>query len=152
MKKIFVDDANQATIVCPKCGFEKNIDVTDFKNTQKKLKVKCKCGETHPFIIEFRRRYRKDVSLPGEYINQGKGEQGEIIIRELSMSGIRFESLRPHKISTNDTLDVTFNLDNPMRSKIRRVFKAIWVRDRMIGANCSDPRLYEKDLGFYLKV
>jgi hypothetical protein len=152
MKKAYVDDTNHVTIICPKCGFEKDIDTTNFKGTQKQLKTECICGEIHQFTLEFRKQYRKSVRLPGKYVVQGKREKGEIIIRELSMKGIRFESLKPHKISINDTLDVTFNLDNPMRSEIRRIFKAIWIRNRMVGANCIEPRLYEKDLGFYLQI
>jgi len=148
MKKVYVNDTNKVTIICSKCGFEKNIDVKNIRHTRKKLRVKCRCGETFQFIIEFRKRYRKNVRLAGEYIIQGKGGNGEIIIKDISLSGIRFESLKPHKISTNDTLDVTFKLDNPVRSAIRRVFKVIWVRDRMIGANCSEPKLYEKDWDF----
>ena len=108
MKKIYVNDTNQATIICPKCGFEKKVDVTDFKDTQKKLKAKCQCGETHRITIEFRKKYRKDVRLPGEYIIQGKGERGEIIIRELSLTGVRFESLKPHQISTDRSVHLTF--------------------------------------------
>jgi hypothetical protein len=152
MKKIYVNDTGYVTIVCPHCGFEKNIDTTSFNGTQKNLKVECKCGEFLEFILEFRKYYRKNVSLAGEYIVQGKREKGEMIIRELSMKGIRFESLKPHKISINDTLDVAFRLDNPLRSEIRRIFKAIWIRNRMVGANCIEPKLYEKDLGFYLQI
>ena len=151
MKKLYVDDTNYVTIVCPDCGFEKNFDTTHFKGTQKKLKTECKCGEVHEFIIEFRKRYRKSVRLAGVYSVQGKKEMGEMIIRELSMKGIRFESLKPHKISIEDKLDVSFKLDNPLRSEIRRIFKVIWIRNRMVGANCIEPRLYEKDLGFYLQ-
>jgi hypothetical protein len=152
MKKVYADDTNTVTIICPKCGFEKNIDMTKFEGRQQTLKVECRCGEINQFIVEFRKQYRKDVSLPGEYIVRQNKEKGEMLIRELSLKGIRFESLRPHKISTNDTLDVTFKLDNPMRSKISRTFKVIWIRDRMIGANCIEPKLYEKDLGFYLQI
>jgi hypothetical protein len=152
MKKVYVDDTNQVTIICPKCGFEKNIDTTNFKGTPKKMKTECRCGEIHQFTLEFRKQYRKNVRLSGEYIARKKGEKVEIIIRELSMKGLRFESLRPHNLSKNDTLDVTFKLDNPMRSEIRRIFKVIWIRDRMVGANCIEPQLYEKDLGFYLQI
>ena len=151
MKKVYVDDTNTATIICHECGFEKNIDMTSFDRTQKKLKVECRCGEMLQFIAEFRKQYRKSVMLPGEYIDRQNANKGEILIRELSLKGIRFESLKPHNISKNDALDVTFKLDNPMRSKISRIFKVIWVRDRMVGANCIEPKLYEKDLGFYLQ-
>jgi len=34
MTKIYVNDANQATIVCPKCGFAKTMDTTNYKETQ----------------------------------------------------------------------------------------------------------------------
>ena len=151
MKKLYVDDTNYVTIVCPDCGFEKNFDTTHFKGTQKKLKAECKCGEVHEFIIEFRKQYRKSVRLAGVYSVQGKREKGEMVIRELSMKGIRFESLNPHNISIKDKLDVSFKLDNPMRTEVRRIFKAIWIKNRMVGANCIEPRLYEKDLGFYLQ-
>lgn len=151
MKKVYVDDANQATMICPKCGYEKTVDVTEFKDTQKRLKAKCKCGETYRFTIEFRTKYRKDVRLPGEYIVKKTGEKGEAIIRELSLTGVRFESLRPHQISTDDTLEVNFKLDNPLKSEIRKKVKVIWVRDRIVGAHYTETKLYEKDLGFYLK-
>lgn len=151
MKKVYVDETHQATIICPKCGFEKSVDVTEFKNTQKKLKATCKCGETYRFTIEFRTKYRKNVRLPGEYTVKKKGEKGEIIIRELSLTGIRFESLKPHQISTDDTLEVTFKLDNPRRSEISKLVKVIWIRDRTVGARYTESKLYEKDLGFYLK-
>ena len=152
MKKVYVDDTNQATIICPKCGFEKNLDVTDFKDTPKSLKAKCKCGETHRFTIEFRKKYRKNVRLPGEYIAKEKGGKGEIIIRELSLTGIRFESMRPHRISIDDMLEMKFILDNPMKSEISKLAKVIWVKDRVVGANFSETELYAQVLGFYLRT
>ena len=152
MEKVYVDDTNQATIICPSCGFTKKIDTTKFRNTQKRVKAKCKCGEVFQVTFEFRKHYRKNVRLPGEYIVPGKAEKGEVIIRDLSLGGIRFESLRPHQISTDDTLEVKFKLDNPLRSEICKLVKVKWVRDRIIGAKYSETKLYEKDLGFYLRT
>ena len=151
MKKVYVDDTHQATIICPKCGFEKTLNVTEFKNSQKKLKAKCNCGETYRFTIEFRTKYRKDVRLPGEYVAKETGEKGEIIIRELSLTGVRFESLKPHQISTDNILEVKFKLDNPLRKEICKLVKVIWIKDRIVGAHYIEKKLYEKDLGFYLK-
>ena len=151
MKKVYVDDNDEAIIICPKCGFEKKVDVTKFKDSPKNVTAKCKCGETHRFTIEFRKTYRKDVRLPGEYIAKKKGDIGEIIIRELSLAGIRFESLKPHKISLNNILEVKFKLDNPLKSEIRKLVKVIWIKDRFVGANFTETKFYEKDLGFYLK-
>jgi len=151
MKKIYVDETNQAIIICPKCGLEKNIDVTDFKGTHKKIKAKCRCGEIFRFALEYRKHYRKKVRLPGEYSVQGKNERGEIIIEDISASGIRFASLKPHYISRNDTVELKFTLDNPMRTQLRELVKIIWIIDRNVGAEYIDPKSLEKDLGFYLK-
>lgn len=148
MNTVLIGNNNQARIICPKCRFETNIDVTKFQNTKRKLKAKCKCGEIFRFTIEFRTQYRKDVMLPGEYSIQGK--KGEIIIRNLSMSGIRFESFMPPPISADDTLEVTFKLDNPSKKEIRKAVKVIWVDGLMVGTKFIERNLYEKDLGFYL--
>jgi len=125
MKKIYVDDTNKAMIVCPKCGFVKTIDTTNYKETQKRLKANCKSGEVIKFTLEFRKHYRKDIRLHGEYIIQQSGEKGEVVIEDLSMSGIRFESLKPHQISTGDTLEVKFKLDNLSQTEIRKLVKVM---------------------------
>ena len=68
MDKVYVDENNRALIICPKCGFEKNIDARKFRNTKNMIKGKCKCKEAFQFVIENRKHYRKNVSLAGEYI------------------------------------------------------------------------------------
>ena len=147
---VWVGDKNQPSIVCPKCRFETKIDITKYKNNKRQLKAKCKCGEIFQFTIEFRKQYRKNVKLPGEYAIQGKKEKGEIIIRDLSLSGIRFESFEPHQISTDDILEVRFRLDNTSKKEIRKIVNVIWVDKLAVGAQFSDRKLYEKDLGFFL--
>ncbi len=151
MKKIYVDDSNIATIICPKCSLEKNIDVTNFKDTHKRLKAKCRCGEIFRFTLEYRKHFRKKVRLAGEYVVQGKDEKGEIIIEDISATGIRFASLKPHYISRNDTVELKFTLDNPMRTQIKELVKIVWIIDRNVGAQFIGPKSYEKDLAFYLK-
>jgi hypothetical protein len=152
MKKIYADHTNQATIICPKCGLEKNIDVTKFKDTHKRLKAKCRCGEIFRFTLEYRMHYRKKVRLAGEYLVQGKNEKGEIIIEDISAGGVRFASLKPHYISRNDTVELKFTLDNPMRTQIRELVKIVWIIDRNVGAQFIYPKSLQKDLGFYLKT
>ena len=152
MKKVYVDDTNQATIICPKCGFEKNTDVTNFKNTQKKLIAKCRCGEVFRLTLEFRKHYRKKVRLHGEYFVQGRDEKGEIIIEDISAGGIRFASLKPHYISKNDTVKLKFTLDNTMKTEIHKLVKIIWIIDRTVGVEFIDSKSLEKDLGYYLKT
>ena len=152
MKKVYVDDANQAAIICPECGLKKNMDVTDFKDTHKKLKAKCRCGEVFSLTLEFRKQHRKKVRLHGEYLIQGKNEKGKINIEDISLGGIRFASLEPHYISRNDTVELKFTLDNPMKTEIHTPVKIRWIIDHNVGGQFFDPKSLEKDLGLYLQA
>jgi hypothetical protein len=146
----WMSDNNQSTMTCPRCGFDINIDPKEFKSAQRRQTAECRCGKIFEFTIEYRKQYRKNVKLSGEYSIQEKGQKGEIIVTDLSLSGIRFESLIPHQILPDDTLEVLFKLDNPPRKEIRKIVKAIWVDDRIVGAQYNERDLYEKDLALYL--
>ncbi|MBW2490091.1 MAG: PilZ domain-containing protein [Deltaproteobacteria bacterium] len=152
MYTIYPDDTNQVLIICSKCGSEQNINVTKFKDTQKKLKDRCRCGEPYEFTIEFRKKYRKDVELPGKYIHPGTGEKGDIMIRDLSMIGIRFECLNPHHILKDDIVKVKFKLDDSKKSELQKQVKVVWVKDRIIGSYYIETKLYREDLEFFLKT
>ena len=151
MTKFYVNDTNQTTIVCPKCGFAKTIDTTNYKETQKRLKANCKCGEVFKFTLEFRKHYRKDVRLSGEYTIKQSKTKGEIMVQNLSISGIQFTCFRPHRILKDDTLELKFNLDNPARTEIRKSAKVMWVRNRDVGAHYIELKSFEQDLSFYLR-
>ena len=152
MQKVYVDYTNQVKIICPKCELEKLINVFKFKDTHKRLKAKCRCGEVFRLTLEFREHYRKKVRLPGEYFVQGKDEEGEIIIEDISASGIRFASLKPHYISRDDIVELKFTLDDPMKTEIHTPIKIKWIIDRNVGAQFKNPKSLEKDLGFYLRT
>jgi len=150
MNIFWIDDNNEVTIICPKCGIDTKIDAEKFRNGERNQSTQCKCGEIFQFIIEYRKQFRRDVSLAGEYNTQEKGQKGEIVIKDLSLAGIRFESLMPHQISPEDTLEVTFKLDKPSGKEIRKTVKVVWVDDRIVGAQFNERHLHEKDLAFYL--
>ncbi|MGB5993590.1 MAG: PilZ domain-containing protein [Desulfobacterales bacterium] len=134
MGKFYVDENNQARIVCHKCGINKNLDVTKFKDTHKRLKAKCRCGEVFRLTLDFRRHYRKNVRLAGEYFVQEKDEKGEILIEDISMTGINFATLKPHNFSKDDTVELKFTLNNPMRTRVQESVKIIRIIDRNVGA------------------
>jgi hypothetical protein len=150
MEKVFVGRTNKVKILCPKCELEKNINVFKFKDTHKRLKAKCKCGEEFRLSLDFRKHYRKNVQLTGEYYVQGKYEKEEILIEDISKVGIRFATLKPHNFSKDDLVELKFNLDNPMRTEVRIRVKILWINDRTVGAQFNNPDLLEKDLVFYL--
>jgi hypothetical protein len=98
----------------------KKTNVFKFKDTHKRLKAKCKCGEVFRVELEFRRYYRNEVRLAGEYFFQEKDERGDILIEDISMTGIRFSSLKPHNISKDDSVELKFTLTNQRKTEIQR--------------------------------
>ena len=138
MEKVFVDENNRSTIICRKCGLNKNMDVTKFKDTHRRIKAKCKCGEIFQFILEFRQSHRKNLRLAGEYIVRGKKERGDMLIDEISASGIRFASLNPHNISKDDLVELKFVLNNSWRTEVQELVKIIWIDNRNVGARYTD--------------
>ena len=117
----------------------------------RRLKAKRRCSEVFGFFLEFRKNYPKKARLPGEYIIQRRGKKGDLIVEDLSMGGIRFENLGPHQVSIDDMLEVKFNLDNPLRSEIRKMVRVIWVRARMAGVIYNGPIRNGNGLGFYIR-
>jgi len=150
MEKVYVDHTNRVKIICPKCGLEKNKIVSKFKDTHKRLKAKCKCGEVFQLALDFRKYYRKNAQLTGKYFVKGKNETREIIIEDISKTGIKFATLEPHYFSKGDLVELKITLDTQMRMEVRTSVKIIWIIDRNVGAQFINPKLLEKDLGLYL--
>jgi len=152
MKKVYVDNSNLVKIACPKCGLEQNKNVFKFKDSHKRLKANCKCGEVFRFTLDFRKYYRKIVRLAGEYIVKGKDEKGEIVVQDISTTGVRFSILEPNHISRNDIVELKFNLDTPLEMEVRTLVKIRWINDQYVGAQFLNPKPLERDLKFYLRT
>ena len=128
----------------------KKTNVFKFKDTHKRLKAKCKCGEIFRVELEFRRYYRKEVRLAGEYFFHEKDERGDILIEDISMTGIKFSTLKRHYISRNDTVELKFTLNNQRKTEIQTFVKIIWIADRNVGAQFINLKHFKQDLVFYL--
>jgi hypothetical protein len=140
MENVYVAHTNRVRITCPKCRSEKIINVTNFKDTKKKLKAKCQCGEVFRLTLDFREHHRKKVRLVGEYLIQGKDEKGEVNIENISAGGIQFTTLKPHNISRDDKIELKFTLDYPVKKEITEIVKIIWIIDRTVGTQYIDPK------------
>lgn len=151
MQKVYVDHTNQIKVICPKCGLEKTINVFKFKDTHKRLKANCKCGEVFGFALNFRKHYRKKVMLSGEYFIQEKNVRDDIFIKDISMSGINFITYKEHNFSKDDTVELKLALDDQMDPEIHASIKIKWIVDRNVGAQFNNPKSIEKDLRFLLE-
>lgn len=148
--KIFVDNNNRATVICPACGHSKQFDVTKFRNLNKTLRSRCKCGQSFFCTLEFRQYYRKKTKLRGHFTFLGDSVQHEIFVNNVSRKGIYFSMPSVCDIKIGDMLKVTFTLDDTNKTVIRKQVEVKSVHDRLIGCCFTDQQWYEKELGFYL--
>lgn len=150
IQKIYIDASSRATILCSNCGRSKVADVSRYTSHDGSIKVRCSCGFIFAFELVKRRQYRKAVKLWGEYIRMGAvKEVGEIIVEDLSRTGLAFSTILKNNIRVNDILKTKFVLDNPQKSMIVRNVVVKRINGRSIGAEFCDNQV-DKNLAFYL--
>ncbi len=150
--KSFVKGDDRATIVCPVCQTTKTISVTQFRNNQHVLKVKCKCQNNFKVQLEFRRHFRKKTGLPGTFDINSPGTGGGLVtVTNLSLSGACFEVRGVHDIKIGQHGSINFTLDNRKQSVFYKSVTVRSVRGNSIGCEFSDTQAFEKELGFYLR-
>ncbi len=154
MLKIYVDENNLATFICPYCGFEKRFNALPFKNKKKNINIKCKCGKPSALDIEFRRSIRKVVNLTGICTMPKTKQKCTVIIKNLSLQGIGIEFLIGDKkyvkaLQVGTIIHIAFNLDDKRETHIARSCVIRTIMNLNIGAEFNDEN-YAKQLGFYL--
>ncbi|SPD74020.1 Type IV pilus assembly PilZ [uncultured Desulfobacterium sp.] len=158
IQKIFVSDNNIAIFVCPNCNVSKSADVSKYKRINKsvKLTIKCPCGNVYSVLMEMRRHYRKQVSIPGKYVFNsfhGKVQNGALTVVDISRRGLglNFRTIPPIQIGS--VFVVEFNLDDKQHTLIKKQVSVMRLVGQFVGVEfCSidpsDPS--DKALGFYL--
>jgi hypothetical protein len=151
VQKVYVNEDDTAALLCPNCGTSKTANVAKFKNRRDPLKLRCKCGSTFSVSFEFRRAHRKETNLRGYYCRLPAGRDWhDMTVRNISTTGIGFETLRPHGLSKGDKVTVKFTLDDAQQSEIQKDAVVTVAKDKYVGGKFSDPALFDKALGFYL--
>jgi thioredoxin-related protein len=92
--------------------------------------------------------YSKNVLFAGEYFVQEKDEKRDILIKDISMTGINFTTVRPHNFSIGDIVELKFTLDNPMRTRVQEPVKIIRTDDRNVGAQYTNQSRMQKIWSF----
>jgi PilZ domain len=158
IKKIYANNSDKGTLVCEKCGKTKTVDLSEFKNIGKPLKVKCGCGHVFFVSIEIRKFYRKNTNLVGEYIrissDMSKGlERGSMTVEDLSRTGLGFRTKTNHNIYVRDVIRVRFILDDAKRSEVNKSAVVRRVNNSFVSAEFLDFDGFNetnRTLGFYL--
>ncbi len=150
---VHVRPGMKATIICPSCNKAKSISVASLHGKQHTIKVRCSCNNPFTAHLNFRKHYRKQINLTGTYhVLKPQGAGGGIMqIKNISMSGIGFTVSGRHSIKENQTIQLEFQLDDKKQTKMLKLATIRSVDGNYIGCAFADQKLYEKELGFYLR-
>jgi hypothetical protein len=151
--KVYVNQEGIAVLKCPSCEAVKTTTVDKFKGSKHVLKVKCTCKQTFMVELEFRKAYRKDIKLAGDFYHLvNRSARGRMMVINISKTGIGFQVLGAVKIREGNELQVSFNLDDKHNSLIDKKVVVRLVKNNYIGCEFTEKTSHDKALGFYLMV
>ena len=146
---VFTGGTDTGTITCRQCGKTKMLDISNFKNIRKLVKVKCTCGALFDVLFESRRYLRKKVQLKGELLNPQSHEViDHVIITDVSVGGISF--IANLDMSVGEIYKISFSLDGQYESNIKEEIRIKYVKNSEIGAEFTEEEKYNYDLDFFL--
>lgn len=153
---VYVTTTNQAVFRCPQCQRTKTVDASAFDKLKPPLrfKLKCPCGHESTAIVEMRRRFRKQVSLPGRFVHLVNGQpkgKGMMMVKDLSTTGMKLTIDSSSSMSAGDLLKVEFNLDNSARSLVTKKLIIRNINGSEVGTEFAPTESLDKTLGFYLR-
>jgi len=150
--KAFVRPDNTATIICSVCKTTKQVSAAPYLNKKHSIKIRCTCGTTFTVQFDFRRHYRKQISLRGIYrmVDPLRAGGGVIHIRNISRSGIGFTVSGLHKMQKKQTIQLEFRLNDKNLTKLTKQATIQTVNNNFIGCQFVEQYLIEKALRFYL--
>jgi hypothetical protein len=152
---VYVTSENKARFECPRCHRSKTVDAGRFKSPTRtvRVKVRCPCGHNYNAILEKRRGYRKEVSLPGSYVHLVDGHEvgrGAMTVRDISTGGMKLRMTNAGKLKTGDVLRLEFRLDDAHRSLLQKKVIVRNIEDMYVGVQYAMTESTDKALGFYL--
>ncbi len=149
-KRFYVNGDGVVTIVCPNCGKIKPLNLNRLPANLKSLKVQCNCGEVFKARIEYRKKYRKPVELPGSYLDRKRDEADKLLVLDISMGGMKLRTLRRHGMCAGDVIEVTFTLNTVPPRTITREVRIMHVTDLILGCAFTSSMDRDPDIGLFL--
>jgi hypothetical protein len=154
-EKVYITNQQMATFVCPECSRSKTVNVSEYTNLDKliKVKVKCPCGHAYTAILEKRKQYRKKTNLPGTFIHFVDGRpvnRGVMNVEDISATGLKLRLNSTLNCTVGDYLDVEFNLDDRNRALIKKHVIIRNITGSNLGVAFGPAEALDKALGFYL--
>jgi hypothetical protein len=155
MIKVFLNENNQTTVICPECGKTKTVDLSSYIETPRDLQFRAKCVCSHSFkvAVEKRKRVRKATNFKGwiyRYVGRGKKIKEAVTIKDVSSTGVKFIYENASSLKIGERLEIEFTLDDAKCSDVNGEIIVRNIDGFYIGAQFCFEGYSGKALGFYL--
>jgi len=154
IQKVYVNQEGLAVMKCPSCEAVKSAPVGNLRSSANHvIKVRCTCQQIFTVKLEFRRAYRKETRLAGEFQHLPSNRvSGKLTVVNVSKGGIGAQIIGMNRCRIGDELRISFNLDDRHHSLIDKRVVVRLVKQNYIGCEFLDSTATDKALGFYLMV
>ncbi|MDX2434614.1 MAG: MBL fold metallo-hydrolase [Desulfobacterales bacterium] len=162
IQNLNVQKNNRVTLSCPSCLIVRDVSVDKYAGKKHFLTVNCPCGTTYGINLNFRKHYRKEVSIGGYYTideeDTGFAASGNVPtgaincrIKNISLGGVGFSALSRVRVQVGDKLKVKFALDKEPPETIEKKVLVKGINDNYIGCEfIEESGFSDRTLGFYL--
>lgn len=161
---VYVGPNNSATVTCPHCGIRYKVNAGKVKTRGLNSKLRCKCKGSFSVFFEYREHPRRDLDGKGYYrtIKQvhvrgqyravpASGGFVDILLRNISRSGIGFVVPTGHNLSVGNEVEVMFTLDDEDQTRIERnAMVRRLAEGNYVGCEFMDIGHFDKATGFYV--
>lgn len=163
-QNVFVGDQEVISITCPNCLNVKSIPVKALRDKYQ-VKARCACEVVFKVKLEFRKKFRKPIDLPGSFTIAGEmptdnenivwdsvmdHHDYQVRIKNISTHGIGMAILERHSIQKGHVLRVKFALDNSANTIINKRAIVRGVREKYIGCEFIESDKDDQTIGFYV--
>jgi hypothetical protein len=155
VEKVYITNTNMATFICPQCKKTLTVDVSQYAQMEKTVRVKskCSCGNKWISVLEKRKQYRKGVNLKGiyKYIVDGEEiDRGKMTIVDISAGGVKLKLDVERNLKTGHLLNLEFKLNDSKQTPMKKTVIIRNASNPYYGAAFKDADLYDPVMGFYL--
>jgi len=152
--RVYVQQDGTIPSTCPACGAKRPLQADKIEICGRPVELRCSCGHRFSVFPEFRKAYRRKINLCGTYTKlSSEKEHGEILINNMSMTGVGFATAVNHCLSENNELSLRIRLDDDKDCEIEAVAVVIHVFDKFVGCRFKELSThYEDKLVNYLML
>ena len=162
IQNVNVGDDYKVIISCPSCLNVREVPAEKYLGSKHSLKVNCRCGTTFGVKLNFRKHYRKEVSIGGYYtfadrdvggfdVSKGADIPFNCRIKNISLGGLGFIPLNTFRGQVGDRLRIKFTLDKNPPELIEKEGIVRSTKNNFIGCEfIEEAGFADRTLGFYL--